>query len=296
MTIITAPRVESLIGVRGNRELGIAEFGPPDGTAVLWFHGTPGARRQVPEEARRIADAEGIRIIGIDRPGVGMSTPHLHRSVVDHVADVEIVLDRLHINEVSVIGLSGGGPYALALAHELPDRVRAVGILGGVVPTRGPDAVKGGLVGFGMRFAPVMPLTRRPMGLTLTALVRALRPVGIHALNLYARISPEGDRIVLEQPEISSMFIDDLGTNGGKSMQAFIDDAILFTRHWGFDHRAVQQPVTWWHGDADNIVPLSHAQQFVPTLRNAELRIRPGESHLGGLGAAREVLHAVVGR
>src|SRR5207253_2336883 len=134
MTTITAARHEGTIRVRQGRQMGIAEFGPPDGQAVIWFHGTPGARRQIPEEARLIAAAEGIRVIGVDRPGVGLSTGHLYDALVDIVPDIEIVADRLGIERFATVGLSGGGPYALAAAHELPDRVPAVGILGGVVP------------------------------------------------------------------------------------------------------------------------------------------------------------------
>jgi len=99
---------------------------------------------------------------------------------------------------------------------------------------------------------------------------------------------------VLERDEISMMFLDDLSTNGGRSMRAFVYDAILFTREWGFSARDVQQPVIWWHGDADNIVPLAHAEHLVPMIPNAKLILRHGESHLGGLGAAREVLEAVL--
>jgi pimeloyl-ACP methyl ester carboxylesterase len=294
MTTITAARHEGTIRVREGRQLGIAEFGPANGRAIVWFHGTPGARRQIPNEARLIAAAEGIRIIGLDRPGVGLSTPHLYGAIADLVPDLEIVLDRLSIGELSVIGLSGGGPYALAAAHGLGSRVRSVGVLGGVVPTRGPDGMGGGLVGVATKFAPVLSTFRRPLGLVLTGVIRAAMPVGHQALGLYARISPEGDRKVLEQPEIAAMFLDDLSTNGGRSMQAAVDDAILFTRPWGFDHRQVHQRVTWWHGDADNIVPLRHAQHFVPRLPNAELRLRHGESHLGGLGATHEVLQTIV--
>jgi pimeloyl-ACP methyl ester carboxylesterase len=294
MTTITAARHEGTIRVREGRQLGIAEFGPVTGRPVVWFHGTPGARRQVPDEARLIAAAEGIRIIGLDRPGVGLSTPHLYGAVADLVPDLEIVLDRLGIGELSTIGLSGGGPYALAAAHGLGDRVRSVGVLGGVVPSRGPDACPGGLVGFATRFAPVLPLVRRPLGAALTTFVRAAKPVGHQALMLYARVSPEGDRAVLERPEIRTMFLDDLSKNGGRSMQAAVDDAILFTRDWGFSPRDVQQRVTWWHGDADHIVPLAHAQHLVPLLPDGELRVRHGESHLGGLGAAHEVLQTVV--
>jgi pimeloyl-ACP methyl ester carboxylesterase len=294
MTVLTAARHEGTIRVREGRQLGVAEYGPVDGRPVVWFHGTPGARRQIPDEARLIAGAEGIRIIGVDRPGVGLSTPHLYDHLADLVPDLEIVLDRLGIDRFSVIGLSGGGPYALATAWGLGERVQRVGVLGGVVPSRGELAHGGGLVGFAMHFASLMPVVRRPMALALTQLVRGIRPLGHQALVLYSRVSPEGDRAVLERPEIEAMFLDDLTTNGGRSMQAFVDDAILFTREWGFDPREVQQRVVWWHGDADHIVPFAHAQHLVPLLQDAELRVRHGESHLGGLGAAHEVLQTVV--
>ena len=92
------------------------------------------------------------------------------------------------------------------------------------------------------------------------------------------------------------MFLDDLSTDGGRSMQAVVDDAILFTRELGVLAARGQQHVTWWHGDADHIVPLAHAQHIVPMFPDAELRIRHGESHLGGLGAAHEVLQTDHGR
>ncbi|HJR23878.1 MAG TPA: alpha/beta hydrolase [Acidimicrobiales bacterium] len=292
--MITAARHEGTIRVREGRQLGIAEFGPPDGRAVVWFHGTPGARRQIPEEARLIAGAEGIRIIGIDRPGVGLSTPHLYDSIADHPADVEIVADRLGLDRFSVIGLSGGGPYALAAAWAFPDRVPSAGILGGVVPAVGPNAMQGGLVGVASRFSKVLPIVREPLGIALTTFVRLSKPVGLPMLLAYKAVSPEGDRSVLERPEFQAMFLDDLSTNGGRSMRAVVYDAILFTRDWGFDPTEIQQPVWWWHGDADHIIPFAHGQELAAKLPNATLRVRHGESHLGGLGAAHEVLQTVL--
>ena len=100
---------------------------------------------------------------------------------------------------------------------------------------------------------------------------------------------------MLERDEFRMMFLDDLSTNGGRSMRAFVYDAILFTREWGFSARDVRQPVTWWHGDADNIVPLAHAEHLVPvhpaTPRCGCVRARATSA---GLGAAREVLDAVL--
>jgi pimeloyl-ACP methyl ester carboxylesterase len=121
-------------------------FGPAEGRPVLWLHGTPGARRQVPEDARLAAEQAGVRFIGIDRPGTGLSTSHLYDSILDFTPDLEIVLDELGVGELAVVGLSGGGPYALASAYAMPDRVKVVGVLGGVAPSRGPEGIDGGLV------------------------------------------------------------------------------------------------------------------------------------------------------
>jgi pimeloyl-ACP methyl ester carboxylesterase len=292
---ITAPRYEGRVPVRDGRLLGVAEFGPAHAEQnVVWFHGTPGARRQVPEAGRRIAADRGVRIIGIDRPGVGLSTAHLYDNLVDFTDDLIVALDRLGIDRFSTVGLSGGAPYALAAAHAMPDRVPTVGILGGVVPSGGEEGKGGGLVSLATRLKPLLPLLAEPMGAALTSFVRLARPVASPALDLYARFAPEGDRRVLSEPQNKEMFIDDILNSGRHSMRAAAYDAILFTRWWGFSVRDVQARVTWWQGDEDNIVPLSHAEHIVPLLPHGELRVRHGDGHLGGLGIAAEVLDTIL--
>jgi pimeloyl-ACP methyl ester carboxylesterase len=294
VSLITAPRLEGTVGLADGRRLSFAEFGPPEGRAVFWLHGTPGARRQIPEAARIAAHEVGVRLIGLDRPGVGDSTPHLYRNVRAFADDLGTVADALGIGRFALIGLSGGGPYLLAAAHAFPERVMAGAVLGGVAPTVGPDAAAGGLVG---RVAPLGPLAAAfqvPLGLGMTGILWALRPFASPGLDLYARFSPEGDRKVFARPEIKAMFIDDL-LNGSKTgIRAPILDFVLFTRDWGFSVRDITVPIRWWHGDADHIVPLAHGQHVVDLLPNAELFVRPGESHLGGLGAAEEVLTALL--
>lgn len=288
-------RIEGTAKVAPGRRLGFAEFGPPQGRAIVWLHGTPGARRQIPHEARLLAEQEGLRIVGIDRPGIGSSTPHLYQSVTQFVDDLAIVLDRLGIDDLAVIGLSGGGPYALAAGAALPGRVRAVGVLGGVAPTVGPDAIGGGLVALGKRFAPLIALARVPLGIVLTQVVRLARPVASPGLDLYARLSPDGDRRLLARPEFKAMFLDDLLNGSRRQLSAPLADILLFSRDWGFRLEEVKVPVCWWHGDADHIVPFDHGRHAVGLLPDAELRSLAGESHLGGLGIGEEILNTLLG-
>lgn len=292
---ITPPRYEGRVRVREGRVLGVAEFGPARAEhSVVWFHGTPGARRQVPEPARALADELGIRILGIDRPGVGLSTPHRYHHLIEFTADLEIALDRLGVERYATVGLSGGAPYALSAAYAMGDRVPAVGILGGVVPSGGEEGTGGGLVSLATRLKPLLPLMAEPAGGLLTTFMRVARPVGSPALELYARLAPPADREVLRTPEHREMFLDDLLNSGRHGMRAALYDAILFTRWWGFSVREVQARVVWWQGDADNIVPLAHAEHIIPLLPNGELRVQPGGGHLGGFALAPEVLDTVL--
>lgn len=278
------------MAVRGDRRLSFAEYGSPRGRALVWMHGTPGARRQIPLEARRFAEEHGLRIVGIDRPGIGSSTPYLYPDLLDWAHDLDLLLDALAIDEVTMVGLSGGGPYALAAGAALGDRVRAVGVLGGVAPTRGPDAPPGGIIQLAVRLAPLLVAARVPLGVALTTGIRVVRPLAGPALDLYAAVQPAGDKALLGRPEFKAMFLDDLLNGSRFQTSAPLADLVLFTRDWGFDVAEVRQPVVWWHGDDDHIVPFAHGAHVVERLPRAELRVIDGESHLGGLGIAEEVI------
>ena len=121
----------------------------------------------------------------------------------------------------------------------------------------------------------------------------AIRPFASLAFDLYARISPEGDRRVFARPEMKAMFIDDLVNGSKPGMRAPVFDLILFWRPWGFSLRELRVPIRFWHGDADNIVPLAHGRHMASLVRGATLTVRPGESHLGGFAAAEEALDAL---
>ena len=290
---IARPKLEGNIAVGDDRQLGFAEFGDPHGRAIFWLHGTPGARRQIPTEARIYAEENHIRLIGIDRPGIGASTPYQYHAVVEFAEDLHTVADTLGIDKMAVIGLSGGGPYALACGAAMPDRVVAVGVLGGVAPTSGPDAIGGGVVALAPWAAPLLRVAGLPIRWAAVALVRMVRPFAEPAVYMYARISPEGDRRLLVRPEFKAMFLDDLLNGSRKQLSAPFADVIVFAKDWGFRLDEVKIPVRWWHGDADHIVPFAHGQHVVSRLPDAELTTLSGESHLAGLGFAEQILRTM---
>jgi pimeloyl-ACP methyl ester carboxylesterase len=168
--------------------------------------------------------------------------------------------------------------------------VHGIGVLGGVAPTQGPDAVGGGPIQLAVHLAPVLQMTRVPLGLALTGAIRLARPVAGVALDLYAAFQPAGDKTLLSRPEFKAMFLDDLLNGSRFQTAAPLHDLVLFTRDWGFAPADVTVPVRWWHGDEDHIVPHRHGRHVVDLLPDATLTTIDGESHLGGLGIAEEVI------
>jgi pimeloyl-ACP methyl ester carboxylesterase len=289
---VEKPRKEGCFNLPNGRRLGFAEYGDPSGALVLWCHGTPGARRQFPLLGRRAAEKLGLRVVVVERPGSGLSAPHAYAAVADWATDVAHVADALGEDRLGVVGLSGGGPYALACGAVPPlaTRVAAVAVLGGMVPSVGLEAPTGVIDDLARRFEPMLSQLRRPLAALSLGLMAPLIPVSHYVLRAYSSIQPESDQRVFADKEMEAVFVDDIVLVVKGRCQAVIDDVRLFGRDWGFRLADVKVPVRWWHGDADPLVPLAAVQAAVSHLPESELILRPGESHLGGFAKTDEVL------
>ncbi|MEZ0340234.1 alpha/beta fold hydrolase [Mycobacterium sp. pV006] len=286
------PRAEGTFFLPDGRRLGYAEFGDPSGPVVLWFHGTPGGRRQLPIVGRRAAETLGLRVVLVERAGAGLSDAHRYHQIGDWASDMAHVADALGAERIGVAGLSGGGPYALACAAmpALRDRVAAVAILGGVTPSVGPEASCRGAIALAQRMSAVTAALRRPFAAVTAAMLTPVIPLAHLAYTGLAAAMPEGDKRVFANPEIEAMFIDDIVRVTNGRFQALLDDARLFGRDWGFRLADVDVPVRWWHGDADSIISLEDAQVAAAHLPDVDLLLMPDESHLGGFAKADDVL------
>jgi pimeloyl-ACP methyl ester carboxylesterase len=175
----------------------------------------------------------------------------------------------------------------------MPGRVVAVAVLGGVAPAVGPDAAEGGASALIRTFAPLMRRARQPVGGVLRGLVHLLEPLADRAVDLFARQMPPGDQRLFADPAVRLMFTEDLLLGSRRHMQALCLDVVMFGRHWGFELADIQVPVHLFYGDADVIVPVHHGEHMARRIPGARLLIRPGEGHLGGLGASHEVFDTI---
>ena len=255
------------------------------------MHGTPGARRQIPFDAREYAEEHGLRIIGIDRPGIGSSTPYLYPDVLDWTRDLALLLDAL--GDRRRAGDRAVGRRSLRARRRrrrCPTGSAAWACSAAWRPRAARTPSAAASIQLAVRFAPLLSVGRVPLGVALTTAIRTVKPLAGAGLDLYAMVQPLGDKNLLSRPEFKAMFLDDLLNGSRFQTSAPLADLVLFTRDWGFDLADVQVPVRWWHGDADHIVPFRHGQHVVDRLPDATMSVIDGESHLGGLGIAAAVL------
>jgi hypothetical protein len=116
------------------RKVGIAYYGAQSGPAVFHLHGFPGSRLSgvfFDEPGKKL----GARIIALERPAIGISSPQPGRNVLDHANDIREIAEHLNLQSSGIIGVSGGGPYALACAYSLPEEnLKSLSIVGGMGP------------------------------------------------------------------------------------------------------------------------------------------------------------------
>jgi pimeloyl-ACP methyl ester carboxylesterase len=129
---------DQTIRLASGRTVGFADYGTGDATAVLWCHGGPGSRLE-PAYLRRAASEAGLRIIGIDRPGYGLSAPQPGRTIAGWVPEALAVADHLGIGQFAAVGISTGGAFALALAALGPERVLGVVACCSMTDARWPE-------------------------------------------------------------------------------------------------------------------------------------------------------------
>src|SRR6476469_4271992 len=133
---------QNIVQLRDGAVLAFEEYGDRSGVPVIFCHGWPSSRTmaQLADEPARTL---GIRIISPDRPGISGSSLRPDRKLNTWPSLVEQLVDNLEIAEFRILAISGGAPYAYATAVAMPERVRAIAIVGGVIPFADLEDFKG---------------------------------------------------------------------------------------------------------------------------------------------------------
>lgn len=247
------------------RALAYAEWGDVDGRPLLYFHGIPDGRFSW--GAGAACEERGIRLIAVDRPGVGGSDPKPGRTVFDWAADVEELAERLAIERFRVAGHSAGGPYALACALKLKARVESAALISGVGRLDQPN------VASQMHTARAWWLADRlpgAMAFLYAASGSLMRRSPALATKLVGANFPKVDREVLDRPDVARRlqfaYVEATRAGGGRGLA---EDMRAVRAPWGFDPAEIGSPVFVFHGRRDLIAPPTHAQHWIETLADA---------------------------
>jgi pimeloyl-ACP methyl ester carboxylesterase len=258
--------------------LGYSEFGDRAGTPVIYFHGGLSSRLDIAFAGPSCARL-GVRLIAVDRPGIGLSDPQPDRQLLDWPQDVAQLSDALGLDRFSVLGWSAGGPYVLACALAMPDRVSAAATVGGMAPLEHDhNASELGLQADQILF----PLSRRAPRLASAALqlagylpAPAVKWSLARELRLLRSTSDHEVVSGLTNEEASGFFFEALRPGA----RGTIDDYRVLGGPWGFQLEDVDFGVTLFHGAQDHIEPLAHAEAMAARLPRATLKVWPGEGH-----------------
>lgn len=259
------------------RLLGFDDVGDPDGIPLLYFHGF-GSTRLIRHPDDSIAARLGIRLLAVDRPGIGLSTSRPARRLLDFATDVRHLADTIGIDRFGVVAWSGGGPYALGAAWALPDRVAQVALISTPAPLAGPAAAD-----YATRFhrassraADMAPWMVR---LAMWRWSRQQRndPAG-HLDDAIAGMV-DADKEILADPRFREVMLRnaaELYRQGGRGLY---DEALIMARPWGFPIDGISTPVRIWHGELDQAVPIDMGRHLARSIPSAQATFLPGEAH-----------------
>ena len=278
----------STLSLHDGRRIGYAEYGPANGEPVLFFPGTPGSRLRHPPEQRadqragqradRRPHRRPARVIVAERPGFGLSDYHVARCLLDWPSDVYEIAAGLGLERFSVVGVSGGGPYALACAYRLPDQIKGVAIVSSV----GPPDIPAGLSGMPRVRRIAAWLGRHAPGLLEFVLEHRGNPQrdpeGFYR-QMLAGNSP-GDRAYLARPDIKAAMMQNYIEATRQGVKGLAQEGAILSQPWGFSPADIVVPVTLWHGEADQNVSLSAARYMAQAIPHCRAHFVPGKGHM----------------
>ena len=254
-TSLNEDKNQQTLYLQDGRILSYAEYGDLTGKPLFFFHGGNDSRLEaaiVDETAQQMR----VRVIAPDRPGYGRSTFQPNRTFLDWPADVLALANALELQRFAVVGHSGGGPHAAAVANATPERLTGVGLISSAAP---PGSSNKGmhplfrLINFFMGSSP--KLHRR---ITEQTAVQ-VQDTPEKFFTQWGRMSPADGRLFQSRPAVREMIAAEMQEALHQGIDAILQEHPLYKQPWGFELTEIALPVHVWHGLAD-----VHISQDVP--------------------------------
>lgn len=268
--------------LKDGRVLGYAEAGYSQGKTLFLLHGLNSSRLEVNIVHDKM-EKRGIRLIGIDRPGIGLSTFQEHRTILDFVDDMTALADALNIDKFSIMGVSAGTAYALACLYKIPERILFCGLISALAPVfevsnKCMSKETRNFIFISQKF----PFLIRPIFWFLQGRLSQNDTKKDQFLENIMFSLDAVDKDLIKDKHAKKALLETFkesyrhGTKG-----VAYDSKIVFTKPWGFTLGKIDFPsIHLWHGEKDKGVPLKMTKCMIEKLNTPILKTYPNEGHL----------------
>lgn len=265
------------------RNLSFIIFGPRDGSPVFYFHGTPSSRMEPTIvttygiDLNALLNKYNVRLISIDRPGNGFSSFNPAGNFNSFAHDVYYLKQQLKITTCKVLCWSGGGPFALAMAHAFPEEVAATYIVAGFTRSFSDKGMFRKMYANKFYFgsARYFPgIAQRVMNLVMKNEVKRTIPkmlTGLPHVDYNFLSNVENFKHVAEVTSKESCRV---GSKGA------VYEAGLYFKKFGFRLSDIQPPVHFWWGSQDKAVIREHPVAVEKEVKNRVMHYKQNEGHL----------------
>ena len=272
---------EFTIELSDGRDLGYAIYGNPNGHPIFYFHGFPGSRIEGKMFDQRLKDSP-FALYAFDRPGMGNSSPHNNRSLLTWADDIIQFADNLKIDKFTVLGISGGGPYALACAKKIPsNRLVATLVISGMGPINGNMKFFQPLLRFGLSLAKKSSgLFRLIYRLILYTMMKTEKRVTRTVQKMILDMSPD-EQAQLRLGNGVEIFVADNYYAYVQGPLGTAQDIENYARDWGFTLEDIPKdiPVMVIHGEKDEIVPVEIGKHVAERISHCYSQFYPNGTH-----------------
>lgn len=270
------PDRETFFGTKGKR-IFFQDWGGYNKPVIILFHGFPGCADHG-KLMTTTPHLENFRLISFDRPGYGKSDFQKDLTPLKLAEQIKNFIDYLQIDKLSILSVSGGAPFSMAMAYLLKDRVQKLTSVAGVAP----------LTLKNFRF---MNARQRKAWLVRNLVPNRVLHFGVkkvwnsglkNADRLFfsqMKNFSEVDQLVFKHPVIGEALLEYTKHSLSQGPEGVLADLKIYSKAWGFPLSKIQCPVTLWHGSEDDVVHYRFAEDMRRKLPKAQLKFMEGEGH-----------------
>lgn len=286
----------SVVTLRSGRRVGLATFGDPNGFPVLALHGAPACRLMF-DVADASARACGLKLIAFDRPGYGLTPLDYGATLLSRTEAFAELPDALGLDRFMLLGVSGGGPYAVSLAARLGSRVAGLALispLGPVADTASRDVPNPVHMSIMQRVF-FLDMPRHPWVLRANAEIamRSFRAAPSFFASTFLHLLPEADSVILSREDVSHSMIEMTMEATRHGILGGICDLEIYGEPWHVDYTQITAPARLWQGTADTIVPVGVSLKLGELIPGCEVTQVEGGGHFWIYDAIPEILGTV---